>query len=276
MSETFYKVIDGVRYDRRMLEVCDKIAQQNYFITLHTASLLNELGCNFSGIPTRTTIDTLKYIRDNYKSTDAFNAWVDMKIEDYRKGVPLDESVNESLTYISGHPYLKKMIDAASSSKRVEIETIPRIEEECVKMDDNTINLQLLTWQYIYNHFNVQSDARELIRANINKLKRKIKGIEEESKEEEGVEEGVQEEGYIKKATNVYVKNIKGVDVDLYDIFDAYNVTDQAIGHALKKLLVPGLRNGGKSKLQDVKEAIFSLQRAATILEAKQETENED
>lgn len=52
----------------------------------------------------------------------------------------------------------------------------------------------------------------------------------------------------------------KGVKLDPYRIFKVYEITDPAIQHAIKKLLVMGGR-GKKSPAQDVNEAIASLQR---------------
>lgn len=49
--------------------------------------------------------------------------------------------------------------------------------------------------------------------------------------------------------------------VDVYDVLLAFNVTQPAIQHALKKMLAPGQR-GVKEEVQDVKEAIQSLERA--------------
>lgn len=48
--------------------------------------------------------------------------------------------------------------------------------------------------------------------------------------------------------------------VDVYRVLRLFNVTDPAIAHAVKKLLLPGGR-GGKSMHQDVQEAIDSLER---------------
>ena len=59
-------------------------------------------------------------------------------------------------------------------------------------------------------------------------------------------------------------KNI--IDVDVYSILEAFDVNNSAIQHAVKKLLAPGKR-GHKSEVQDVKEAIESLNRALIILE---------
>jgi len=55
------------------------------------------------------------------------------------------------------------------------------------------------------------------------------------------------------------VSNLK--EVDIYRVLKLFNVTDQAIGHAIKKLLVAGGRGGGKSITKDVQEAIDTLER---------------
>jgi len=61
---------------------------------------------------------------------------------------------------------------------------------------------------------------------------------------------------------NHYFKSVKGLDeVDVYRVLELFEVTDQAIGHAVKKLLVAGGRGAGKALSQDVKEAVDTLQR---------------
>ena len=54
------------------------------------------------------------------------------------------------------------------------------------------------------------------------------------------------------------------ITVDVYDVLMAWGVSNPAIQHAIKKLLQPGLR-GHKSKAQDLKEAMQSLQRAIEL-----------
>lgn len=72
------------------------------------------------------------------------------------------------------------------------------------------------------------------------------------------------------KKTNPYRKQIRSESVDVYDILDAYEVPYN-IGHAIKKLLCLGKRSGGKSIVQDLKEAIWTLERAVEIIEGKTE-----
>jgi hypothetical protein len=58
-----------------------------------------------------------------------------------------------------------------------------------------------------------------------------------------------------------YFKDVSKInEIDVYRILDLYNVTDQAIGHALKKLLVAGGR-GHKDVAKDIQEAIDTLVR---------------
>lgn len=54
------------------------------------------------------------------------------------------------------------------------------------------------------------------------------------------------------------------VVVDVYDVIMAWGVTNPAIQHAIKKLLQPGER-GHKTRAQDLKEAMQSLQRAIEL-----------
>lgn len=50
-------------------------------------------------------------------------------------------------------------------------------------------------------------------------------------------------------------------EIDLYRFFELFNVTDQALGHAIKKLVVPGMRGGGKPARKDIEEARDTLNR---------------
>lgn len=52
--------------------------------------------------------------------------------------------------------------------------------------------------------------------------------------------------------------------IDVYDVLVAFNVTNPATAHAVKKLLKAGDR-GYKSKIQDYTEAMSSLCRAVDL-----------
>lgn len=62
--------------------------------------------------------------------------------------------------------------------------------------------------------------------------------------------------------SNCYTKDVSHLKViDIYMILHMYEVCDHAVGHAVKKLLCAGKR-GAKSRSQDIREAIASLERA--------------
>ena len=71
------------------------------------------------------------------------------------------------------------------------------------------------------------------------------------------------------KSMNKYNRLIKGqmgasAVVDVYDVIKAFEVTNPATQHAIKKLLASGQR-GYKDKQQDLNEAIASLKRAIEL-----------
>ena len=61
-----------------------------------------------------------------------------------------------------------------------------------------------------------------------------------------------------------YHRLLNGEWVDVYDVLTAFEVTNPADQHAIKKMLLPGLR-GTKDGIQDRREAIQSLERAIQI-----------
>lgn len=64
---------------------------------------------------------------------------------------------------------------------------------------------------------------------------------------------------------NKYQRTIKGVTVDVYDVLDAFGVTCQARGHAIKKLLMAGQR-GHKDEAQDLREAVQATERSIELV----------
>ena len=69
-----------------------------------------------------------------------------------------------------------------------------------------------------------------------------------------------------KDGTNKYKRICKGAQIDVYDVLKAFNVTNPAISHAIKKLLAGGQR-GYKDTVQDYKEAIASIVRGVELEE---------
>ena len=70
-------------------------------------------------------------------------------------------------------------------------------------------------------------------------------------------------------APNKYQRTVPSTTIDVYDVLHAYNVTNPATQHAVKKLLQPGNR-GHKDTLTDLREALASIQRAIQIEEQSQ------
>jgi hypothetical protein len=77
---------------------------------------------------------------------------------------------------------------------------------------------------------------------------------------------------YQRKLTNPIIKEMDGgltdieleVIIDVYDVLDAFDVSNPATAHALKKLLCTGSR-GVKDWETDLQEAIDSLERAKSF-----------
>lgn len=51
----------------------------------------------------------------------------------------------------------------------------------------------------------------------------------------------------------------KVAEIDVYRVCRAFGVTDQELGHAVKKILMPGQR-GAKDRHQDLREAIQAIE----------------
>lgn len=70
-----------------------------------------------------------------------------------------------------------------------------------------------------------------------------------------------------------YHKNVEGLKtIDYYRLCELFEITDQAVGHALKKLLAAGQR-GAKDQRKDIEEAIVSLQRKLEMMDEDRKIE---
>lgn len=74
-----------------------------------------------------------------------------------------------------------------------------------------------------------------------------------------------------------YNREIIGLDgevttVDVYRVLDAFQVTDPAIQHAIKKMLCTGLR-GHKDYLTDIEDSIESLQKSKELYDQRKSYE---
>lgn len=70
--------------------------------------------------------------------------------------------------------------------------------------------------------------------------------------------------GVIALLANKYNRQCKGVTIDVYDVLKAFNVTDPALQHLVKKALCAGLR-GYKTMQQDLQEVLESAKRAVEL-----------
>jgi hypothetical protein len=76
---------------------------------------------------------------------------------------------------------------------------------------------------------------------------------------------------YTREITQTLADEDQGftISVDVYDVLRAFNVTDPAIQHAVKKLLCTGIR-GHKDTKQDLEEAIQSIERALDVVKVEE------
>lgn len=63
---------------------------------------------------------------------------------------------------------------------------------------------------------------------------------------------------------NKYLRECKGVKIDVYDVLKAFNVTDPALQHLIKKALCTGLR-GHKTRDEDLQDILDSAKRAVEL-----------
>ena len=92
MAKSYYKTIQGVRYDRALLEVAEerKSSQRDGHIFEKDAKEIVELSKDGKGI-TETELRTLKYISENYYFTPKAAAWFVDKLADIENAVNPDQ-----------------------------------------------------------------------------------------------------------------------------------------------------------------------------------------
>ena len=67
---------------------------------------------------------------------------------------------------------------------------------------------------------------------------------------------------------NHYFRNVSHLkEIDIYRVLSLFNVTDPALAHAIKKLVVPGMRGGGKTTRKDIEEARDTLVRKLEMMD---------
>lgn len=71
-----------------------------------------------------------------------------------------------------------------------------------------------------------------------------------------------------------YFRSVAGLqEIDIYRVLELFGVTDQALGHAAKKIMMPGLR-GAKATRKDIEEAIDTLQRRLEMMDEDDHRQN--
>lgn len=65
-----------------------------------------------------------------------------------------------------------------------------------------------------------------------------------------------------------YNRPCKGMTIDVYDVLQAFNVTNPALQHLVKKALAVGQR-GHKDKMEDLRDILASAQRAIELEEGE-------
>lgn len=73
-------------------------------------------------------------------------------------------------------------------------------------------------------------------------------------------------------ADNPYIRRVRSINIDIYDILVAFGVTCPARAHAIKKLLCAGCR-GHKTELQDLTEALLAVTRALDLQKEEEKTQ---
>ena len=111
MAKSYYKTIQGVRYDRALLEVAEerKSSQRDGHIFEKDAKEIVELSKD-GGRITETELRTLKYISENYYFTPKAAAWFVGKLADIENAVNPDQ-FDHTQPLTQQHPEL----DQASS-----------------------------------------------------------------------------------------------------------------------------------------------------------------
>jgi len=73
----------------------------------------------------------------------------------------------------------------------------------------------------------------------------------------------------MKKINGKMIPAYRDVYVDVYDVIRAFNVTDPAMAHAIKKCLAAGQR-GAKDSIKDKNESIQAIERSIVIEEEEE------
>jgi len=134
-----------------------------------------------------------------------------------------------------------------------EQEDKPKIKiGDVVRIKKDPAYIEVMGYNEVLNLWHGKYYGRSLSRPFINfDIKDVVSVLDESIKEED-------------KPKNKYHRDLKGVTVDVYDVLKAFEVTDPALQHLIKKALCAGLR-GHKNKDQDLQDILDSAKRAVEL-----------
>ena len=144
MAKSYYKTIQGVRYDRALLEVAEerKSSQRDGHIFEKDAKEIVELSKD-GGRITETELRTLKYISENYYFTPKAAAWFVDKLADIENAVDPDQ-FDHTQPLTQQHPEL----DQASSplpEKYLSTETTTQLKK-FTPVEEPIVRISHLIW----------------------------------------------------------------------------------------------------------------------------------
>ena len=144
MAKSYYKTIQGVRYDRALLEVAEerKSSQRDGHIFEKDAKEIVELSKD-GGRITETELRTLKYISENYYFTPKAAAWFVDKLADIENAVNPDQ-FDHTQPLTQQHPEL----DQASSplpEKYLSTETTTQLKK-FTPVEEPIVRISHLIW----------------------------------------------------------------------------------------------------------------------------------
>jgi DNA repair exonuclease SbcCD ATPase subunit len=144
MAKNYYKTIQGVRYDRALLEVAeDRInGQRDGRISKKDAEEIVESSKD-GGRITETELRTLKYISENYHFTSKASAWFAGKLPDIVQAVDPDQ-------FDQTQPFTRQLpeLDQASSplpEQDLSTEKTPQ-SEEFTPVEEPIVRIPHLIW----------------------------------------------------------------------------------------------------------------------------------
>lgn len=160
--------------------------------------------------------------------------------------------------------------DQDGSSYWYEDNPVIRYEHEQWRVDSGKYIYDKFVEQDVWHDILYKRPINNIVEATLNKPVDKIDvnglfdDLKESLEETVQIEKGEREPSRMTTLYPKYYKDVSHLDsVDVYAVHNLFDVQDPsgAIQHASKKLLLSGVRTGGKSKFDDIREARDTLNR---------------